>query len=277
MYLPFLSWKMGGQLMGDKDRPSFEFGTINNTLWFSGYSGQEERKPPPDAPRERDFVRSLLDASLVAVPLALGYFAGIAYLDAYLSAFSISIHEVDAPLATIVAHSYTVFTHVDFLWKLALVLLGLFGGAIALRKVQRRQFLSESFPSNFLVAGALLLASLIVFMAIKSSAEGTARTAAQRVWHEANAIVIPRRSLALHESRLSVQQRLRLTRCLDQAAIKHVLATPERSFALCVIAKEGFLLSHAVASDRYLPIRRLSPCMDGAWRDMPFCHRKPGG
>ncbi|WP_067215768.1 hypothetical protein [Stappia indica] len=261
--------------MGDRERPSFEFGTTNNLLWLSG--SPSERDVTPGSPKDRDLARSLLDACLVAVPLALGYFAGIAYLDAYLSAFSISIHEVNAPLATIVAHSYTVFTHAGFLWWLALILLVLFGGAIVLWQVRQRQLVSSSFPMHFLVAGAILIASLSVFIAIKTSAEETARTAAQLVWHEANAIVIPRSSLALHESRLSVQQRLRLTRCLDQATIKHVLATPERSFALCVIAKEGFLLSHAVASDRYLPIRRLSPCTDGAWRDMPFCHRKSGG
>lgn len=261
--------------MVDQKRPSFEFGTTNNLLWVSGYSG--ERDVTPEPPKDRDLARSLLDACLVAVPLALGYFAGIAYLDAYLSAFSISIHEVDTPLATIVAHSYTVFTHPGFLWKLALILLALFGGALVLWQVRQRQLVSTSFPMHFLVVGAVLLASLAVFIAIKTSAEETARTAAQRVWHEANAIVIPRSSLALHESRLSVQQRLRLSRCLDQATIKHVLATPERSFALCVIAKEGFLLSHVVTSDRYLPIRRLSPCTDSAWRDKPFCNRKPGG
>ena len=261
--------------MGDRERPSFEFGTTNNLLWLSGSSG--ERDVPPDPPKDRDLARSLLDACLVAVPLALGYFAGIAYLDAYLSAFSISIHEVDAPLATIVAHSYTVFTHAGFLWKLALVLLVLFGGAVVVWQVRQRQLVSSGFPMHFLVAGAVLVASLTVFIAIKTSAEETARTAAQRVWHEANAIVIPRSSLALLENRLSVQQRLRLSRCLDQATIKHVLATPERSFALCVIAKEGFLLSHVVASDRYLPIRRLNPCADDAWHDMPFCNRNPGG
>ncbi len=255
--------------MAEQDRPSLEFGTTNNTVWVSGPPTEPEAASVP--PKDRDFARALLDASLVAVPLALGYFAGIAYLDAYLSAFSISIHEVDAPLATIVAHSYTVFTHAAFLWKTSLVLLALFFGAVVLWQAKHRKLVATDFPAQPLAFGALLVAGLLIFIAIKASAEETARTAAHRVWNDANAIVIPRKSLSLHDNRLGSQQWVRLEKCLKSARIKHVTATSERSYAICVIDQEGFLITHLASNDGYLPLRHLRPCASDSWKRKSFC------
>ncbi|WP_349360982.1 hypothetical protein [Stappia sp.] len=219
----------------------------------------------------RRLTGALLETALIVTPLALGYFAGIAYLDEFLAAFSISIHEVDAPVATVVAHSFNVFTHKAFLAKL--VLLASAVGLLALAVQVLRG--SGGLPGNtslrplFLVA--LPAAVFIAFVNIKASAAETARVAAQRIWAEGTAVVVPRRSLDLHDKRLGVRQRLRLTACLRGRQIKHVIATPSRSYALCVIDREGFLLAHMAERDVYLPVRHLAPCGAPGWRTIPFC------
>ncbi|WP_156884466.1 hypothetical protein [Stappia stellulata] len=204
-------------------------------------------------------------------PLALGYFAGIAYLDAFLSAFSISIHEVDAPLATIVAHSYNVFIHNAFLAKLTLTGVGALGLALGFAWLRKTETIPKDTPFRAFILCVLPVVAFILFISVKASAEETARTTAHRIWHEQGAVTSPRNSFAITDNALSVRQRLRLSTCLQGAVIKHVIAIPERSYALCVIGKEGFLLTHVTASDRYLPIRNMSPCAAANWQETTFC------
>ncbi|MBA4611653.1 hypothetical protein H1W37_08325 [Stappia taiwanensis] len=245
-----------------------EAGATYNTIVIVPPPEQEEQQSGDTG---RSVAQSLTDVALVVAPLALGYFAGIAYLDAFLTAFSISIHEVDAPLATIVAHSYNVFTHAAFIWKLlgigaviavlAWIFAQLRQSDAALKTMRWRYFFLISLP----------IAAFLTFMSIKASADETARIAAHRIWNEANAIVIPRTTLSVFENRLGVAQRLRFSKCLAGAEIKHLISTPQRSYSLCVINSEGFLVIHLSASDRYLPVRRLQPCVAREWRKLPFC------
>lgn len=236
--------------------------------------GKTKDDVPPGGEAVGGALSQLANAVLVAAPLALGYFAGIAYLDAYLSAFSISIHEFEAPLATIVAHSFIVFSEPGFLALLALTgaLAGMaVYGAVLLRRYGR---LPPTSRATRLAAFVVPLSLFAVFVGIKSTAEAAARTAAHRIWHQGTAIVIPRQSLKAEDNRLGVRQGLRLDACLKEAAIKHVIATPTRSYALCVIGREGFLLVHLAEEDRYLPLRLLSPCANRDWARLPLCREQ---
>jgi len=214
---------------------------------------------------------ALLETALVITPLAFGYFAGIAYLDEFLAAFSISIHEVDAPVATIVAHSFNVFTHKAFLAKLVLLASAIVALALAVRALRGSAAMTAGTSLRPVLLVALPAAIFVAFVNIKTSAADTARVAAQRIWTEGTAVVIPRRSLDLHDKRLGVRQRLRLTACLRGRQIKHVIATPSKSYALCVIDREGFLLTHLAERDTYLPVRHLAPCGAPGWRTLAFC------
>ncbi|WP_425087147.1 hypothetical protein [Stappia sp.] len=220
---------------------------------------------------QRQIADVLLDSAIVIAPLALGYFAGIAYLDAFLSAFSISIHEIEAPLATIVAHSYNVFTHSAFLAKLILIGAGVVAICIAFLTLRRNETIPKTTRLRTILAIALPAAAFLTFLGIKSSAEETARNNSHRIWHEQGSISIPRSSLKAVDNRLGVRQGLRLESCLSTTIVKHVIATPRRSYSICVIGNEGFLLTHDTNNDRYLPIRFISPCSATTWRRSEFC------
>jgi hypothetical protein len=223
---------------------------------------------------QRQITNVLLDSTIAIAPLALvplGYFAGFTYLDAFLSAFSISIHEVDAPLATIVAHSYNVFTHQAFLAKLILTIIGALGLTLCFAWLRNNGKIPKDTPFRVFILCVALVAAFILFKSVKASAEETARITAHSIWHERGAVTSTRNSFAITDNALSVRQRLRLSNCLASAVIKHVIAISERSYALCVIGKEGFLLTHVTASDRYLPIRNVSPCAAANWQETAFC------
>lgn len=164
---------------------------------------------------------ALLDAVVAALPLALVYFAGWAYLSSYLDAFGIDYTQVSIPLTTVLVYAFTPLSNV---WLLiaASVLVG--GWQLVALNPNCRKFQARIAVSFW---AAVLVAAMI---AIKSVAAFEANIRVADVWQGRKSIS----QVILSKSDTAEVGYSKYAECRASDSNRQILGLPEQTFLLCL-------------------------------------------
>lgn len=164
---------------------------------------------------------ALLDAVVAALPVALVYFAGWAYLSSYLDAFGIDYTQVNIPLTTVLVYAFTPLSNCWFL--VAAAVLGAGWQIVALNPKYRK------FQGR--VAVSFWAAVLVVAMiAIKAVAAFEANIRATDVWQGRKSIS----QVVLSKSDSAEVGYRRYAECRASDSNRQILGLPEQMFLLCL-------------------------------------------
>ncbi len=164
---------------------------------------------------------ALLDAVVAALPVALVYFAGWAYLSSYLDAFGIDYTQVNIPLTTVLVYAFTPLSNVWLLIALG-VLVG--GWQLVALNPGCRKFQSRIAVSFWAI---VLVAAMI---AIKLVAAFEADLRAADVWHGRKSIS---QVILSKSDSLEVGYR-KYSECRASDSVRQILGLPEQVFLLCL-------------------------------------------
>ncbi|WP_027230247.1 hypothetical protein [Phyllobacterium sp. UNC302MFCol5.2] len=189
----------------------------------------------------------ILEVIAATAPLVLAYFAGIAYLSAYLAKFSISVHEVDLPIPIVLSYSFNVFSNPVFLLAsigLAIVALLALSDAKLKSVVATRSGLAVIMIIGVFVAGLL----------INKIAQVAADQRSEKVLSGDTAWVSFKAPFSKYEFEMSASTALRFERC--RTGLLHILTTDKYTYAVCrATPTEGLLLVQSNDGTGFLPLR----------------------
>ncbi|MCY1667032.1 hypothetical protein [Rhizobium sp. SL86] len=167
---------------------------------------------------------ALLDAVVAALPVALVYFAGWAYLSSYLDAFGIDYTQVNIPLTTVLVYAFTPLSNVWLLFATAFLIGGwqLLALIPKCRKFQGR--VAVSFSAIILVVAMLTIKYVAAF-------EANVRVA--DVWLGRKSIS----QVVLSRSDAAEVGYSKYAECRASDSNRQILALPEQTFLLCLNKK----------------------------------------
>lgn len=208
-------------------------------------------------------LEKLLEIVAASIPIALGYFAGIIYLSAYLSNFSISIHEVDLPIPVVLSYSFNVFSHYLFLLGFGFVVLV----TVALSTTTSGKALClkiSPFISPWAVKAALIATlSVVTLEFVYFVANCSATEQSDKIWQDEAASVLFRHPLSEHDFVMGPRMSLMFNDCKAQSLFKHIMSTQKFTYALCPIKNdEGILFAQSTDGNSFLALRGLK-----RWKD----------
>lgn len=164
---------------------------------------------------------ALLDAVVAALPVALVYFAGWAYLSSYLDAFGIDYTQVSIPLTTVLVYAFTPLSNWRVLSMAAVILI--VWQCVALTPSCRKLQVRTS-----ITACAVILAAMM--FTIKAVAASEAKEMAEYVWRGEKSI--SNFILTRLDAQESGYQKFVDCRIKDQ--LRQILGLPEQTFLLCI-------------------------------------------
>lgn len=164
---------------------------------------------------------ALLDAVVAALPVALVYFAGWAYLSSYLDAFGIDYTQVNIPLTTVLVYAFTPLSNVWLLIAASILVVG--WQIVALRPKYRK--LQGRIAVSFWAV--VLVATMIV---IKSVAAREADVRVADVWQGRKSIS----NVVLSKSDTAEVGYRKYAECRDTDSNRQILGLPEQTFLLCL-------------------------------------------
>lgn len=164
---------------------------------------------------------ALLDAVVAALPVALVYFAGWAYLSSYLDAFGIDYTQVNIPLTTVLVYAFTPLSNGWLLFAAAVLIVGWQFVALnpKFRKFQSR--IAVSFWAVILV---------IAMITIKYVAQFEANIRVADVWQGRKSIS----QVILSKSDTAEVGYSKYAECRASDSIRQILGLPEQTFLLCL-------------------------------------------
>ncbi|QND51832.1 hypothetical protein HB779_07900 [Phyllobacterium sp. 628] len=199
-----------------------------------------------------------IDIIAATFPIAFVYLTGIIYLSAYLSSFSISIHEVDLPIPVVLAYSFNVFSHCLFLMGFGLAILI----AVGLFATKRGRFVclkASPYISNWVLKASLiatfsvLMLEFIYFVANQSATEQS-----DKIWKDKAATVFFRQPFSAHDFVMGERTSQMFNECKKQHLYKHIMSTQKFTYALCPVKDdEGILFAQSIDGNNFLPLRGL--------------------
>lgn len=199
----------------------------------------------------------LSEVVLIIIPLSIGYFGGIIYLSAYLSSYSINIHEVDLSVQLVLTYSYKVFYSLPFVLVVVVLLVAYFAIQIKFAKKQR-EWLIKVFESTLNLTIAALVSCFLIFLLIYHCAQWSADRAAELLWKGDTARVFFNQLPESWELSLGVRQRMTYENCVARNDFRHIISTATVTYALCVVGDggtEGLVIGQRHEDGRLLPIR----------------------
>ncbi len=162
---------------------------------------------------------ALIDAVIAALPLAVIFFSGWAYLSSYLGEFGIDATEVTVPLQTVLVYSFAPLKS----WR---VLLYLAFCMLCLLFVVNYARNTWSFDS--VSASIMAIALVVLLFVVEGSATAAARTMANFVWTGHKAMSVP----VLSKSPTDPAY-VDLRQCLDKRRVRQIIGFPDRMYLLC--------------------------------------------
>jgi hypothetical protein len=164
---------------------------------------------------------ALLDAFVAALPVALVYFAGWAYLSSYLDAFGIDYTQVNIPLTTVLVYAFTPLSNI---WLLVGFILIIGTWQVASLKPSCRRLQGRIAVSFWAV---ILVFAMI---AIKFVAAQEAAMRAANVWQGRKSIS---QAILSRKDDLEVGYK-KYADCRASDSIRQILGLPEQIFLLCL-------------------------------------------
>lgn len=161
---------------------------------------------------------ALVDAVIAALPVALVYFSGWAYLTSYLGQFGIDATQVDVSFTTVLVYAFAPLQSTKVLAGLA-VLTAL--GFVA--------FICDAYKSISVLLGMLVLVGLVCFLfVVKDAAAISAREMADNVWRGDKAQSVP---LVIPQGDDPAFSRYKA--CRDGRRFRQIIGLTNQMFLLC--------------------------------------------
>lgn len=162
---------------------------------------------------------ALVDAVVAALPVAVIYFAGWAYLSSYLGEFSVDATQVEVAFSTVLVYAFIPLLH----WTVILYVLALAALLVGLNSARTATLTSR------LLATALALAALGLLIVVHQAAKAEARVMAAHVWHGQKSQSIP----ALDATAQNGPRYGQFQQCVARNAVRQIIGLPDRMFFLC--------------------------------------------
>ncbi|MES0166207.1 hypothetical protein NKJ87_09430 [Mesorhizobium sp. M0027] len=193
---------------------------------------------------------ALVDAVVAALPVAIVFFSGWAYLSSYLGEFGVDATEVTIPLSTVLVYAFNPLESPRVLLFIAICLVvGLLIGWCLGKTESSRPFII-----------CLALVGLVVFLfIIKNAAIAEARTMSNFVWTGDKAMSVP--VLVTPHPEDPYRE---FEQCRDRRGLRQIIGFPDRMYVLCrdtyfpcmrgrmfVVASGGVIIYSAFQSRKF--------------------------
>ncbi|MDJ1463414.1 hypothetical protein [Nitratireductor sp. GZWM139] len=162
---------------------------------------------------------AVLDAVLAALPIAIVYFSGWAFLSSYLAEFGIDATQAVVPTATVLTYAVKPISSWQFGVWLAIAVFLL---ALRWRKWPR------PWPGTITVPAATLAMLTLVLLLVWAAKDG-ARANAERVWQGHKSITIAH----LKQDVLPDERRKYYNRCVEERRLRQIIGLADTLFLLC--------------------------------------------
>lgn len=163
---------------------------------------------------------AILDTVLAALPVAVVYFSGWAYLSRYLGQFGVDATQVDIPITTVLVYAFIPLNSAEVLAYLLVV--GIIAAVLSL----------ISSPSSFTVAlyffGGTVGIVLLLFV-VMDAAERRATVMSDHVWQGQKSITV----VPLRPGGPQDVGRAHYDRCVEGRQLRQIIGLRETLFLLC--------------------------------------------
>jgi hypothetical protein len=170
---------------------------------------------------------ALVEAFIAALPVALVYFSGWAYLTSYLGQFGIDATQFDVSFTTVLVYAFVPLQSPLVLFTIALILLvGFTGFLLEFNAQEKSKKLRSAAASLGLVALTLVVPLLFV---VKAAATTAAHDMSDNVWRGAKSqSVVP----LVAPSKDDPAVKLYVV-CRDERRLRQIIGLPNQLFLLC--------------------------------------------
>ncbi|RWM77185.1 MAG: hypothetical protein EOR81_19310 [Mesorhizobium sp.] len=165
---------------------------------------------------------ALIDAVVAALPVAIVFFSGWAYLSSYLGEFGVDATEVTVPLSTVLVYAFIPLASAWVLIFLAVCLIG------ALLVAYSGKGGTNSEKVGPFVLSTSLVALVSFLFIVKGVAAGEARTMATFVWTGDKAQSVPV-VITPHPPGPYAD----FEQCRDRRGLRQIIGFPDRMYVLC--------------------------------------------
>ncbi|MER9624052.1 hypothetical protein NKI98_21925 [Mesorhizobium sp. M0222] len=171
---------------------------------------------------------ALVDAVIAALPIAIVFFSGWAYLSSYLGEFGVDATEVTVSLPTVLVYAFSPLKSPRVLFFLAICLALWVGAGCFGEKTECR---------NQIMLVASLVSLVLFLFVVRNAAHSEARTMANFAWTGDKALSVPV-LVAPHED----EAYQAFEQCRDRRGLRQIIGLPDRMYVLC--------------RDKYFPCQR---------------------
>ncbi|MER9657235.1 hypothetical protein NKJ26_27775 [Mesorhizobium sp. M0152] len=165
---------------------------------------------------------ALVDAVIAALPIAIVFFSGWAYLSSYLGEFGVDATEVTVPLSTVLVYAFIPLESprvlIFLMICLVVTILIAYGGISGT---------NEEGVNPFVISLSFIALVLFLFI-IKSAAVGEARAMANFVWTGDKAQSVP--VLITPHAEEPYRE---FEQCRERRGLRQIIGFPDRMYVLC--------------------------------------------
>ncbi|RUU12962.1 hypothetical protein EOD23_05955 [Mesorhizobium sp. USDA-HM6] len=196
---------------------------------------------------------ALVDAVIAALPVAIVFFSGWAYLSSYLGEFGVDATEVTIPLPTVLVYAFSPLKSPRVLFFLG----------ISLAAWLVSEGYGEKTACRNQITLVTSLVGLVIFLfVVRDAAQAEARTMAKFVWEGDKALSVPV-LVSPHEGEAYAA----FEQCRDRRGLRQILGLPDRMYVFC--------------RDKYYPCQRgrmfvVSTSGSIIYSALKFNEREPG-
>ena len=170
---------------------------------------------------------AIIEAMLAAIPVAIVYFAGWAYLTSYLGKFGIDATELDINFTTILVYGFIPLSTVPSV--VSLVVLVILASALVRSLSGEVKVGWVGRILKWAELGILLLFLVAALFLIKGQAQVEAKRMASLVWEGQKSQTVPNLSISNNSEKLLKY----FDRCRDGRRFRQVIGLPDRMIVIC--------------------------------------------
>ncbi|MBA1140248.1 hypothetical protein [Mesorhizobium neociceri] len=170
---------------------------------------------------------ALVDAVVAALPVALVYFSGWAYLTSYLGEFGIDATQIDISFTTVLVYAFVPLQSSKVLWMIVAVGASGFAAFLIELHSDDKAKTGQTWASGFVVLTMILLVCLL--FVIKGAATAAGQEMAHDVWGGRKSQSVMTLSASKPEDDASVLYEV----CRKGRRLRQIIGLPDQMFLMC--------------------------------------------
>jgi uncharacterized membrane protein YidH (DUF202 family) len=183
-----------------------------------------------------ELAKSLRDFAISALPVAILYFCGWAYLSFYLSAFGINIGELGLDIQTVFVYSFSpIYVLATQQTSVVIIALGLYTALYIIYRATRRRNKATSeerqFSLSFYDILSYFLFGLVVFLALLIPIRWGADYKSQHLWSHGGTFTDAAPALAKSTPDLTWSESY--ASCRERRELSLIFSSGDRFYLLC--------------------------------------------